>query len=153
MTTTANVSLKRRLCGVLVMACLVGGPVAACGEVSEAVPAATGLEAATLEEVEGQEVSRITLTDKAAERLGITVGAVETVEGKLQVPYSALIYDASGATWVYTNPEPLVFVRASVAVERIEAPTVKLASGPQPGTQIVTVGAAELLGAELDTAH
>lgn len=151
--TTANVPWKRRLFGILVMACLVGGPVAACGEVPEAAPAATGLEAATLEEVEGQEVSRITLTEKAAERLGVTTGAVETVEGKLQVPYSSLIYDASGGTWVYTNPEPLVFVRASVAVERIEAPTVKLTSGPPPGTKIVTVGAAELLGAELDTAH
>lgn len=151
--TTANVPMMRRLCGVLVMACLIGGPVAACGEVSEAAPVTTGLEAATLEEVEGQEVSRITLTEKAAERLGITTDAVESVEGKLQVPYSALIYDASGGTWVYTNPEPLVFVRAPVAVDRIEAPTVKLASGPEPGTKIVTVGAAELLGAELDTAH
>ena len=151
--TTANVPMMRRLCGVLVMACLIGGPVAACGEVSEAAPVTTGLEAATLEEVEGQEVSRITLTEKAAERLGITTDAVESVEGKLQVPYSALIYDASGGTWVYTNPEPMVFVRAPVAVDRIEAPTVKLASGPEPGTKIVTVGAAELLGAELDTAH
>jgi hypothetical protein len=151
--TAANMPWKRRLFGVLVIACLAGGPVAACGEVREAAPAATGLEAATLEEVEGQDVSRITLTEKAAERLGVTTGAVETVEGKLQVPYSSLIYDASGGTWVYTNPEPLVFIREPVAVERIEAPTVKLASGPQPGTKIVTVGAAELLGAELDTAH
>ena len=151
--TAANMPWKRRLVGVLVIACLAGGPVAACGEVPEAAPAATGLEAATLEEVEGQNVSRITLTEKAAERLGVTTGAVETVEGKLQVPYSSLIYDASGVTWVYTNPEPLVFIREPVAVERIEAPTVKLASGPQPGTKIVTVGAAELLGAELDTAH
>jgi hypothetical protein len=151
--TAANMPWKRRLFGVLVIACLAGGPVAACGEVPEAAPAAEGLEAATLQEVEGQDVSRITLTEKAAERLGVTTGAVETVEGKLQVPYSALIYDASGGTWVYTNPEPLVFIREPIVVERIEAPTVKLASGPQPGTKIVTVGAAELLGAELDTAH
>ncbi|MEC5200566.1 hypothetical protein RCH21_002812 [Arthrobacter sp. PL16] len=151
--TAANMPWKRRLFGVLVIACLAGGPVAACGEAPEAAPAAAVQEAATLEEVEGQEVSRITLTEKAAERLGVTTGAVETVEGKLQVPYSALIYDASGGTWVYTNPEPLVFIREPVAVERIEAPTVKLASGPQPGTKIVTVGAAELLGAELDTAQ
>lgn len=151
--TTANVPWKRRLFGAMVIACLACGPVAACGEVPEAAPATTGLEAATLEEVEGQDVSRITLTEKAAERLGLTTGVVEAVEGKLQVPYSSLIYDASGGTWLYTNPEPLVFVRAPVEVERIEAPTVKLADGPEPGTRIVTVGAAELLGAELDTAH
>ncbi len=151
--TTANVPWKRHLSGAMVMACLICGTVAACGEAPEDAPAATGLEAATLEEVDGQEVSRITLTQKAAERLGLTTGAVEGPDGGLRIPYSALIYDASGGTWVYTNPEPLVFVRAPVSVERIEAPTVKLASGPQPGTQIVTVGAAELLGAELDTAH
>jgi hypothetical protein len=151
--TTAIVTLKRRIAGVLVMACMACGPVAACAGVTEAAPAATGAEAATLEEIEGQDVSRITLTDKAAQRLGVSTGVVEEVEGKLQVPYSSLIYDANGGTWVYTNPEPLVFVRASVAVERIEAPTVKLVSGPPPGTTIVTVGAAELLGAELDTAH
>ena len=150
--TAANMPWNRRLFGVLVIACLAGGPVVACGEVPEAAPGAVQ-EAATLEEVEGQDVSRITLTEKAAERLGVTTGEVEMLEGKLQVPYSALIYDASGGTWVYTNPEPLVFIREPVAVERIEAPTVKLASGPQPGTKIVTVGAAELLGAELDTAH
>jgi hypothetical protein len=150
---TANMPRRRRLSSAMIMACLICGPVAACGEMSEAAPAATVLEAATLEEVDGQEVSRITLTGKAAERLGLTTGSVETVEGKLQVPYSALIYDASGSTWVYTNPEPLVFVRVPVAVERIQPPTVMLTSGPQPGTKIVTVGAAELLGAELDTAH
>ena len=151
--TTANVPRNRLLAGVLVAVGLVCGPLAACGEVPEEAPVATGLEAATLEEVEGQEVSRITLTGKAAERLGLTTGAVASAAGRLQIPYSALIYDAGGGTWVYTNPEPLVFVRAPVAVERIEAPTVKLVSGPQPGTKIVTVGAAELLGAELDTAH
>jgi hypothetical protein len=150
--TSTNVP-RKRLLGIVVMACLACGPVAACGQVPEAEPAAAGLEAATLEEVEGQDISRITLTDKAVARLGLTTAMVEAVEGKLQVPYSALIYDAGGGTWVYTNPEPLVFVRAPVAVERIEAPIVKLASGPQPGTRIVTVGAAELLGAELDTAH
>jgi len=149
--TSTNVP-RKRLLGIVVTACLACGPVAACGQVPEAEPAA-GLEAATLEEVEGQDISRITLTDKAVARLGLTTAVVEAVEGKLQVPYSALIYDAGGGTWVYTNPEPLVFVRAPVAVERIEAPIVKLASGPQPGTRIVTVGAAELLGAELDTAH
>ena len=150
--TTVKARWNRRLLGILVVGGLACGAVAACGEVPEA-PAATGVEAATLEEVEGQEVSRITLTEKAAERLGLTTGTVAGRDGGLQVPYSALIYDASGGTWIYTNPEPLVFVRASVAVERIEPPTVKLTSGPQPGTKIVTVGAAELLGAELDTAH
>ncbi|TNB75712.1 hypothetical protein FHJ30_03475 [Arthrobacter sp. BB-1] len=143
-----------RLLEAFLFAGLMLGGLAACA--GEPAPAADdGTEAAVLQVIEGQEVSRITLTAKASERLGVTIEAVEarTTEGKLQVPYGALLYDASGATWVYTNPEPLVFVRAPVAVERIEGSSVRLTSGPEPGTNIVTVGAAELLGAELDTAH
>jgi hypothetical protein len=143
----------RRLLGAFVFAGLMFGGLAACA--GEPAPAANGgVEAAVLEAIEGQEVSRIKLTDKASERLGLTTEAVQAgPDGKLQVPYGALLYDASGATWVYTNPEPLVFVRAPVAVERIEGKSVRLTSGPEPGTKIVTVGAAELFGTELDTAH
>lgn len=152
--TNANAQWRRRIVGAFVFSGLIIGSLASCaGEVTPS-PAATGVEAATLEKVEGQEVSKITLTESASDRLGLTTEPVQPgADGKLQVPYSALIYDASGGTWVYTSPEPLVFVRAPVAVERIEASTVRLTSGPEPGTEIVTVGAAELLGAELDTAH
>ncbi|WP_309107444.1 hypothetical protein [Arthrobacter sp.] len=152
--TNANVQWKRRLVGAFVFGGLILGSLVACAGERAPAPAATGVEAATLEKIEGQEVSKITLTESASNRLGLTTEPVQAgADGKLQVPYSALIYDASGGTWVYTSPEPLVFVRAPVAVERIEASTVRLASGPEPGTEIVTVGAAELLGAELDTAH
>lgn len=64
------------------------------------------------------------------------------------VPYSAVLYDVSGNTWVYTNPEPLVFVREPIVVDYIEGDLVVLLEGPSLGTPVVTVGAAELFGAE-----
>lgn len=63
-------------------------------------------------------------------------------------PYDAVLYDIRGATWVYTNPEPLVFVRHSVIIEYIDKGLAVLTEGPPSGTAIVSVGVAELYGTE-----
>jgi hypothetical protein len=70
--------------------------------------------------------------------------------GKMRkiVPYAAVLYDTHGETWVYTNPEPLVYVRAPITVEYIEGDLAVLTDGPPPGTEVVTDGATELFGAE-----
>ncbi len=64
------------------------------------------------------------------------------------VPYAAVIYDVNGQTWVYTNPEPLTFVRQSVTIDYIEDDFAFLTEGPDAGTEVVVVGGAELYGAE-----
>jgi hypothetical protein len=64
------------------------------------------------------------------------------------IPYAAVLYDARGNTWVYTNPEPFVFVRAAIRIETIVGDDVLLAEGPPAGTAVVTVGGGELFGAE-----
>ena len=69
------------------------------------------------------------------------------------VPYSAILYDAHGQAWVYTNPEPLAFVRHRVTIEHVDDDKAVLGDGPDVGTKIVTVGAAELFGAELGVGH
>jgi hypothetical protein len=67
---------------------------------------------------------------------------------RLIVPYAAVIYGLEGETWVYTNPEPLVYVRHPIAVDYIEDDMAVLSEGPSAGTQVVVVGVAELFGAE-----
>lgn len=64
------------------------------------------------------------------------------------LPYSAVLYDPSGNTWVYTNPERLVFVREQIRIESMAGDDVILADGPDAGAAVVTVGAAELYGTE-----
>jgi len=120
----------------------------------DAESASTGLaEPAVLEDVEGQTLRRIVLTPQAAARLGIeTVPVRASAEGKV-IPYAALIYGAHGETWVYTSPERLQFLRAPVVVERIEGELAYLRSGPPSGTEIVTVGAAEVYGTEFELGH
>lgn len=106
----------------------------------------------TIEEQEGSELSRLTLSASAAGRLGIeTVAVAERrvgVTSRSVIPYAALLYDADGSTWAYTNPEGLVYTRAAVTVERIDGEVAILSDGPAVGTLIVTVGGPELWGAE-----
>lgn len=66
------------------------------------------------------------------------------------VPYAAVLYDAHGDTWVYTNPEPLIFVRHRISVDYIDGDLAVLSDGPPSGTAVVTVGAAELFGTEFE---
>jgi hypothetical protein len=134
---------------VLIVALL---PSAACRGTSEEA-GAEGNEPARVEPVEGTDVSRVILTAKAAERLGIRTATVRNGEGSQAeltvMPYSALVYDTNGRAWAYTSPEQLTFVRSRLTIERIEEQNVFLLDGPPPGTRVVTVGAAELYGTEL----
>jgi hypothetical protein len=98
----------------------------------------------TVKDIDGSALKQVILTEKAAERLGLETVSVNG----LVVPYSAVIYDTEGRAWVYTNPEPLTFIRAQIAIDHIEGDQVFLAQELQTGAPIVTVGVAELYGAE-----
>lgn len=92
---------------------------------------------------------QVTVSAEAAERLGIETTQVKKGQaGETSVPYSAVLYDAEGDTWVYTNPEHLVFVRTQINVKKIDGDVAELLDGPPFGTLVVTVGLAELFGAE-----
>ena len=102
-----------------------------------------------VEAIDGSKVKRVTVTEKAAKRLDIQTAEVGK-EGtdQLSAPYASILYDINGGTWVYTMPQALTFVRQSVVVYSIKGGKVVLKEGPAPGTKIVTVGVAELYGAE-----
>ena len=69
------------------------------------------------------------------------------------VPHSSLIYGAHGDTWVYTSPEPLTYIRHPVSIDYIENDLAILSDGPDAGTDVVTVGVAELYGTEFEVGH
>jgi hypothetical protein len=97
---------------------------------------------------DGTNLARLTLTEQAAKRLDIKTAPTGTSGRQTAIPYSAVLYDKDGDTWVYTNPEHLVFVRAPIIVDRVRGDLAFLSQGLPPGTEVVTVGAAELFGAE-----
>jgi hypothetical protein len=111
---------------------------------------------AKVEAISGTAVKRVTLTSKGAQRLGIQTTPVSetTVAGATYkvIPYAALLYDPKGATWAYTAPESLVFIRQPVVVKQVQGDAVILSDGPAPGTRVVTTGVAELYGTEVGVA-
>jgi hypothetical protein len=126
---------------LLIAVLLVAGLLSACGPKSETVEK---ISPSMLEPIEGTDLSRVILTEKAAERIG-----VETVQASGQeVPYAAVIWDTEGNTWVYTNPEPLSFVRAPIVIDYIEGDTAFLSEGLGSNITVVTVGVAEIYGTE-----
>jgi hypothetical protein len=105
----------------------------------------------TIEPVEGSDVAQVTLSEEAAERIDVQTRPVEAAgRAQLTIPYAAVLYDPAGDTWTYTSPDPLVFVRESIDVIEIDGDQALLSDGPAPGTEVVTVGAAEILGTEYE---
>jgi hypothetical protein len=123
--------------------------VSACKEIESAT--VEGYEPAHVKEIAGRDdVKSVTFTAEGARRTGLRTAEVKRRGGDAVVPYAALIYDAEGKAWVYTSPRPLTFLREQVRVDRVEDGRVFLNAGPRRGTQVVTVGAAEVHGAELE---
>jgi len=104
--------------------------------------------------VPGSPVPKLLLTDHAVHRLGIVTQPVrdETTAGRRAgpevIPYSAVVYDHDGSTWTYVNTAARTYERAPVTVAGIDGDIARLSAGPPAGTEVVTVGAAELLGTE-----
>jgi hypothetical protein len=126
--------------------------VSGCKEVES--ESATGYEPAKLEEIEGKgdEIKRVVFTAEGAERTGLETAKVRSDGGRLVLPYESLIYDAEGATWVYTNTGKLTYLREQVKVDHIAGDRVVLKDGPAAGTAVVTVGTTEVYGTELEIA-
>ncbi len=114
----------------------------------------TKVEPAKVEKVDG--INKVTLSEKAMERIGVKTtplqeGKVEGAENDVPrpfVPYSAVMYVSNGDTFVYTSPKPQTFVREAINIDYIAGNVAVLKEGPPAGTNVVTVGAAELFGAE-----
>ena len=133
---------------VAVLMIIVSLQLVACGQTPESSESSPP---ARVEHIQ-PDLSRVILTAQAAKRLGIETAPVSNkqVDGTQRevVPYAAVYYDLNGATWVYTNPEPLTFVRAPITVDSITGDVAVLSKGPPVGTAVVTVGATELYGTE-----
>lgn len=137
---------------VLIAACVSLG---ACSDASEtAYPeTASHFEPAKLEPIKGTDIQRVTFTAEGAKRVGLQTAAVLADGREKIMPYEALIYDAEGKAFAYTSPEPLTFVRQEIEIDRVDGDTVVLSDGPPAGTEVVTVGAAEVYGTEFEVAH
>lgn len=148
---TSNKLLRRRPMAALLCAGLIFS-LPACAQPS-AVAQSASEAPATVEKNATTGIARITLSQRAIDRLELLTDTVKPAPGGAGVlfPYAALLYDPQGMTWVYINPEPRVYERQAVTVTKVEAGAVTASVGPAVGTPVVTVAAAELFGAEFVT--
>jgi hypothetical protein len=141
--------------GVLIAVIGLGG----CGGTRTGTTPAGGADPVRVEPVVGTARHVVVLTDAGAARLGITTeparpavsatdGDAATATDQSLLPVDAILYDSNGATWTYTMTGPLAYERVPVTVVRIEGGQAVVQPGPAVGTRVVTVGGAELLGAE-----
>jgi hypothetical protein len=152
---------SRRRAAAVALAAALCLAAAGCSRAGTAEEAEGGSDAVTLEPVAGTELSKVILTQEAVERLGIRTdrvrvervasrrGTAGPAASRKVVPHAAVLYDEHGDTWAFTSPAPLTFVRQRIDVDYITGGMAVLLDGPPAGTPVVTVGAIELLGAEL----
>jgi hypothetical protein len=145
--------LRAACAGLVLIACVVS--LSACGEASSGYDYETASHhvPAKLEPIKGTDVQRVIFDAEAAERVGLKTAPIRQDGQETVIPYNAVIYGADGNTYAYTAPEPLTYVRQEINIDRVAGDSVMLSDGPPTGTEVVTVGAAEVYGTEFEVAH
>lgn len=108
---------------------------------------------AKVEPIKGTDLHRVTIDAEGVERAGIQTAPIRQYGQGTVMPHSAVIYDAEGHTYAYTSPEPRTYVRQKIVIDDVVGDSVMLFDGPPAGTEVVTVGAAEVYGTEFEVAH
>ena len=136
-----------------VLSCVVAIAIATsagCAEIESVT--AEPYEPATLETPGPGRPARVILTEEAVDRVALQTTEVKMLGKDLTVDHAAVVFDKAGKPWVFTVIGPRTYVRAAVTIKEVEDNVVILSAGPPAGTQVATVGAIELWGAELGIA-
>jgi hypothetical protein len=145
---------KRVMARFIILAAAISAAVLAAPYVSASAEETKGKAPARVEATNDAKIKKITLTPKAAERLGILMDEVRAdPSGRLIIPYASVFYDLSGRTWVYISVEPLTFVRGPVEIDTIKGDNVYLSDGPPVGTKVLAAGVPQVFGAEVKVGH
>ena len=152
-----NRGCRRQLRAACAGLVLIAGVVSlsACGEASTGYDYETAShhEPAKLEPIKGTDVQRVIFDAEAAKAVGLQTAPIRENGQEMVIPYDAVIYGADGNTYAYTAPEPRTFVRQEISIDHVDGDSAMLSDGPPAGTEVVTVGAAEVYGSEFEVAH
>ena len=139
---------------VLMLAAFTACLAAPCASALAAETAVKKVMPARVEATTDAKIMKVTLTPKAAERLGIVIDEVrEDPSGRRIVPYASVLYDLTGKTWVYISADPLTFVRGVVVIDTIKGDNVYLSEGPPTGTKVLAAGVPQVFGSEVKVGH
>jgi hypothetical protein len=131
-------------------AVLAGLSLSGCGAAGSAASAPDEVKPIVQSAPDGEQL--VVVNRVEASRIGLQTEPVRPAAGgggATTIPFAALLYDEHGVNWVFVRTSTGAFERQRVTVARIVGDTVVLSTGPAVGTPVVTVGAPELLGAQL----
>jgi cobalt-zinc-cadmium efflux system membrane fusion protein len=84
---------------------------------------------------------------RSGQKVSVTLPLKSTGKN-LAVPFSSIIYDIQGGTWVYVKSGPFVSIRTRVDLDHVSDSLAIIKLGISPGDEVVSAGAAELFGTE-----
>ncbi len=84
---------------------------------------------------------------RPGQRLGATLALTGETEQR-GLPWSAVVQDVNGGSWVYEVTAPQTFVRRRIQVRQVIDDWMVFDKGPAVGSKIVIEGVAELFGTE-----
>lgn len=84
---------------------------------------------------------------RPGERVNVNLPLQHDAEN-LTLPYSAVVYDIHGGTWIYVNPAPNRYHRQRIELKDVIDDIAIVRRGPPEQTAVVIAGAAELFGTE-----
>ncbi|MDI1310463.1 MAG: efflux RND transporter periplasmic adaptor subunit [Methylotenera sp.] len=90
---------------------------------------------------------------RPAERVSISLNTFNKQQKRMTIPWSAVVFDINGGSWVYTQKTNTAFERKRVFVERVSSGNAVINEGPAEGSKIVVNGALELFGVETGFSH
>jgi hypothetical protein len=147
---SSTITLRKRFLALVVAVAAIAS-LAGCAEIE--VPLAEPYEPAHLESTGPDKPAKVILTEEAQHRVQLQTTLVKPHGADVSVDHAALVYDQEGKPWVFTVIGPLTYVRAAVGIKEVGGDNLLiLSSGPPAGTEVVTVGAIELWGTELEIA-
>ena len=139
---------------VVMLAAFTACLAAPCASALAAETAVKKILPARVEATNDAKIMKVTLTPKAAERLGVLIDEVRADQsGRRIVPYASVLYDLTGKTWVYISADPLTFVRGAVVIDTIKGDNVYLTDGPPAGTKVLAAGVPQVVGTEVKVGH
>ena len=106
-------------------------------------------KAATVEAIGDTGFSRVTLTEDSAKRIGLRTAKVLADGTGTTIPFAAVLYDPTGHSWTFVKEKGLTFVRKAITITRVDGDVASLSSGPAIDTEVATIGAVQLYGAEI----
>jgi RND family efflux transporter MFP subunit len=89
---------------------------------------------------------------RPGQRVSVSI-ALQSEGEQLSVPWAAVLHDVYGGTWVYESLGEFAYARRRVEVLDVVDGMAVLRRGPEPGTPVVVVGAAELYSTEFGISH